>query len=98
LLSKSERYRADASIQLLVSKIEKQEIVVFDEADMLDRVGRNQLFTALSKCKISSLVAMTCFKNREGVMEVPDLAKAGLGLTYIVDGGVSKPLHQEAAA
>lgn len=97
LLSKSEKYRADATVQLVLARILRQEMVIFDEADMLDRTGRNQLFAALSTIKISALVAMTTFRAKDGSMEVPDLKRAGLGITYIVDSGMASPLSERVA-
>ena len=51
---------------------------------MLDKRGRNGLFKALEVADVRALVCMT-FSKRE---QVPDLAKAGLGRSYWIEGGI----------
>lgn len=91
-LSKGQRFRADATLQLAIAKKQKQSVVVMDELEALDKPGRNQLFTVLANSEVAALIALTTSKDRDGNVEIPDLAKAGIGTTYVIEAGVSKPL------
>jgi len=90
--STSEKYRADASVQMLFARMLKQEIVIFDAADVLDAQGRNHFFSLLAAMQITAIVGMTVFKEKDGTMRVPDLAKHGLGTTYLVSKGTVKAM------
>jgi energy-coupling factor transporter ATP-binding protein EcfA2 len=96
LLSKSEQWRARAVLQVAIARIERADLIVLDEADILDRRGRNGLVAMLSLTKIPALVAMTITKPDKA----PDMSRAG-GMSYWVEAGVVSPLSavlQQVAA
>lgn len=83
LASGSESWRARILIQIVLGKIEQSDLVVIDGADILDGPNRNDLFKMLKIAEIPIMIAATMAKRES----VPDLAKAGLGLSYWIDGG-----------
>lgn len=91
-LSESEQYRADIIFQVWCARRDLSKLLVIDRADILERVQRNALFTLLRKCGIPSVVAMTCSIRKDGTNEAPDLAAAGLGVTYWIQEHEIKPL------
>lgn len=92
LLSASEQFRADVMVRLALAELDKSELVLIDAADILDRAGRNGLFAVLSMQKRQAVVAVTASKNRDGMIEVPDLGRAGIGSTYVVEAGRARAL------
>ena len=85
LLSKSERWRVRITLQLAMAGIDKSSAVVIDGADILvNRELRNGLIGLLQMMDIPAVVTMAM----QDVSWLPDLAAAGLGNSYWVDGGV----------
>lgn len=90
LLSASEKWRADVVLQVAFASIARPAVMCIDGADILDPDGRNGLFGLLSAISTPSLVAMTLADPES----VPDLAAAGLGISYWVTDGVPQPKAQ----
>ncbi len=89
LLSQSEQFRVRSVIQLYVAQQDGSPLVIYDAADQLDQGGRNGLFAMMQSVPEKSfLVAMT-FSNQK---YVPDLAKAGIGVSVWMNEGVATPL------
>lgn len=89
-VSGSEKYRVDATLQLAIAKyFENAPLVVFDEADELEREGRNQLLKAIAALKLTGVIGimflsrMESGKVVEAKSEVPRL-KPAQGVTYWV--------------
>lgn len=93
LLSKSEKFRVNVALQVCLSKIDGSELIIIDEADVLDKNGRNGLFASLSLLsnEIEFIVCMT-------ITAPPDLEASGMGLTYWVQSGKIVPLKDKALA
>jgi hypothetical protein len=91
LLSKSEKYRVDATWAIFAALEKRADMAVFDGADILDNSGRFGLISALASYKLPALVCMTFSKKAE----VPDLAKHGLGRSYWIQEGTAEPLVSE---
>jgi energy-coupling factor transporter ATP-binding protein EcfA2 len=85
LCSESEKFRVKVVVQAAMAGREKAGALVVDGADILDKGGRNGLFWLLAYVGIPALVGMT-IDARENV---PNLAKAGLGTSYWLDGAVA---------
>jgi len=83
LLSKSEKYRCRVTLQATIAGIDNSGIILVDEADILDAVGRNGLFSMLLDCGLGSVVGMTINKRDQ----VPDLTGMG-GISYWIQDGV----------
>lgn len=93
LCSGGEQFRARVVIQIAIALREEAPLLVIDEADVLDRAGRNGLLRLLSQLDIPAVVGMTVLKREE----MPDLEKAGIGKSiWIENGGAAKP-EKEAA-
>lgn len=92
LLSGSEQYRVRAVVQIAVAVYDKSPLVIFDSADILDQDGRNGLFAmmqaATEASSIRFVVGMTVLAKRN----VPDLAKAGIGVSMWIEDGIAAPL------
>jgi hypothetical protein len=69
-------------------------MVVLDAADVLDGPTREGLFDLLTEVGLPALVCLTLTRPEQ----VPDLAAAGLGMSYWLDSGVVRPLHEPAEA
>jgi energy-coupling factor transporter ATP-binding protein EcfA2 len=93
LLSKSEKFRVNVALQVCLSGIDGSELIIIDEADVLDQKGRNGLFGSLSTlCDDKEfIVCMT-------ITTPPDLEASGLGVTYWVQSGKVVPLKDKALA
>lgn len=104
VLSASEKYRVNATLQLVIAKHDKAEIVVFDAADILDRDGRNQLIRLLVTLRCTSVVGMTISVAKDGSREVADLSKiknkigGRYGVTYWVENASVSELAPLAVA
>lgn len=85
LLSASEQFRCRITLQVALADRDGSAAVVIDAADILDRAGRNGLFKMLEAAGMPALVCMTM--NRPD--DVPDLAKARMGRSYWLGGGVA---------
>lgn len=88
LLSDSEKYRVKAVLQLAIALYDKSPLVIYDGADILDATGRNGLFAMMGSVDINFLVCMTVADQKK----VPDLAAAGMGVSYWVHAGISEPI------
>lgn len=93
--SASGQWRARVIVQIAMALSDGSAAVVIDEADILDARGRNSLFAMLKQAGVSALVCMTI--NKPDL--VPDLAKAGIGASYWIEGGIAGAIgaEQEAA-
>lgn len=91
LLSASEQFRCRVALQVAMADLDGSDLILIDAADILDRQGRNGLFTMLGSVKAAAVVCMTM--NR--VEEAPDLAAANLGRTYWVGDGVAAPISRK---
>jgi hypothetical protein len=94
LLSTSEQYRVRAVLQIAMAHLDDSAMVVLDAADVLDGPTRSGLFDLLEEGGLPALVCLTLTRPEQ----VPNLAAAGLGLSYWIDAGVAQPLHQPAEA
>lgn len=95
-LSKSTQWRVRTTLQVVLAQIDGSDLVVIDEADILDPKGRNGLVMMLKRAGVGALVAMTVGDRSK----VPDLAAAGFGASYWLDGGIAASIsgdRQEAA-
>lgn len=88
LLSESEKFRARVALQVVIAKRDGSDVVVIDAADILDRNGRNGLFTMLPQIDLPALVCMTM----NGRDDVPDLARVGMGRSYWIGDAVLAPV------
>ena len=97
LLSKSEQYRVRAVFQVAMAIIDGSDLVVLDEADILDGPTRSGLFKMLDAATQEGLAALVCMtlSRRD---QAPDLAAIGLGRSYWLEAGVAEPIGQEAQA
>jgi hypothetical protein len=94
LLSSSEQYRVRATLAVAMAKLDGSELVILDGADILDAPSRGGLLTLLDTVKIPTLICMT-LPRRE---MLPDLAAAGMGHSYWINGGTVEPLGGRMAA
>jgi hypothetical protein len=88
MLSASEQFRVRTVLQLAIAMLEKSALVIIDGADILDKGGRGKLLTMLVNSKMPALICMTL----NNPTQAPDLAKAGVGATYWIEGGICKPI------
>lgn len=86
LLSESAKFRVRVALQLTMARMDRSELVIVDAADILDKGGRNGLFKALGYAGIRALVCMTI----DAKAMVPDLAKAGVGVSYWLNDSVAE--------
>lgn len=89
LLSASEQFRARTLLQIAIAGRDGSEALVIDAADILDKSGRNGLFKILRQEPLPALVCMTI----NSAADVPDLAKAGVGRSYWVEGATAEALN-----
>ena len=87
--SNSGQWRARAVLQIAFTQIDGSAAVLLDEADILDKRGRNGLFKALEVADVRALVCMTFSKPEQ----VPDLAAAGLGRSYWIESGIAEAIN-----
>ena len=73
--------------------IDGSEVIVVDDADILDGKGRNGLFQLLGHSERYAVVGMMLIK----LVQAPDLASAEMGKTYWVNGAVTQPLDEVKA-
>lgn len=83
MISESEQWRVDFVMMLLLAKEEKAKILLVDRLDLLHPQARPGVLQALAKAKVPAIVGMTA-RDKEAV---PDLAKAGLGVSAWIGGG-----------
>ena len=66
-----------------MARLDNSAMVVIDAADVLDGTTRSGLFALLEDSGLPALVCMTLTRREQ----VPDLAAAGLGQSYWLEGG-----------
>lgn len=99
LCSKSEQFRANVLLQLAVATTDGSQGVVIDEADILDKEGRNGLFTLLQGTPFLSMVCMTLVDRDEmsGRTEASVLGAAmegmGIGSAYWIADGIASRVN-----
>ena len=86
LLSVSEQFRVDVTIQVYLAMKDKSEMLVLDGTDVLDKEGRGGMLRLLVHAKIPSLMCMTI--TNPAKQPPPDFAVMGIGRTYWISGGV----------
>jgi len=86
LLSESAKWRVRTVLQMVMAKLDKSEALVIDAADILDKGGRNGLFKAVHGLGLPTLICMTLDSKEL----VPNLASAGIGASYWIEGGVAE--------
>ena len=82
LRSRSEEYLSRVTLQIAFSLLLNQKFVIIDGLDILDKRGRNGLFSVIMKYQITALVCSTIYDKKD----LPDLSKIG-GRSYWVEGG-----------
>lgn len=85
LISGSAQWRVRLAMQIAISQVLRDSMVLIDGADILDSENRNSLIKLLIKMKLRAVVAMTV----DGKDKVPNLSKVG-GVGYWIDDGVIK--------
>lgn len=93
-LSKSHQWIARTVLQIAIAKLDGSDMVLLDEADLLDKGNRNRLFGMLVKLKQPAVIGMTV--NVPNL--VPDLAAKKVGESYWIEAGIAKPLAKAIAA
>ena len=94
LCSSSEQYRVRAMLAAEMARLDGSAMLIFDGADILDAPSRSGLFALIGAIDIPALVCVT-LPRRE---QVPDLAAAGIGKSYWINGGVVEPIGEKVAA
>lgn len=82
LLSESAKFRVRTILQMGLAILDKSQALIIDAADILDKGGRNGLFKAVKQVGLPCLISMTMDSKEL----VPDLAKAGIGASYWING------------
>jgi len=85
LISGSAQWRVRLAMQIAISQVLGDSLVLVDGADILDSENRNSLIKLLIRLKIRAVVAMTV----DGEEKVPNLSKVG-GVGYWIEDGVIK--------
>ena len=96
-LSGAEKWIADAEIQLQLARIEQAGTILLDGADVLSGRNRTRLFLRVLKV-VADEGRCVVVAGSGDIEETPDLAGAGIGRTYWVEGGAVSPLAIKAAA
>lgn len=91
VISKSARYRVNATLQLAFAK--PGDLLLFDGIDILDMGGRNGLLAAINATGNPAVITMTC--NTPATL--PDLDAAGIGRSYWIEDGILSPRNVAAA-
>ena len=100
--STGEQYRIRAILQVAMAQMDGSDLLIFDEAGVLDgggsrldgtKSGRAGLFQLLREIEIPAVVLMT-EKGREAV---PDIARLDMGRSYWLEAGTLESLSDEAA-
>jgi hypothetical protein len=89
MLSASEQFRVRTVLQLAVAQLEHADLVIIDNADILDQAGRGKLLQTVLKAGIPAIICMTLAKPEMA----PNLAAAKAGATYWVEGNTCKPVQ-----
>ena len=88
LCSGSGKYRCDAILQIALALQDGSEIVLLDEADILDGASRNGLFTLITWSQLHAVVGMML----TSIKTAPDLADMGWGGTWWIKDAEARPL------
>lgn len=94
-ISKSERFACQVILQAAIAQLDGSEMLIVDGADVLDKDDRNALMRLLQDVALPALVTMTWSSDRD---PVPDLAKAKLGRTYLLEQGTTSLLGEKQVA
>lgn len=94
LLSASEQFRAKTVLQVAIAMLEKSSLVIIDGADILDRDGRDGLFSMIMGSGLHAVICMTLNSPKTA----PDLSTSGVGTTYWVERGKVKQITDERVA
>lgn len=94
LCARSGQMRCDVTLQVAFAALDGSEILLVDDADMMDGKGRNGLFALLASTEKHCVVGMMLTK----VAQAPDLAAAELGATWWIDEAEAHPLEEYKAA
>lgn len=98
LISRGEQWITDAVLAIALQKYDDSQIMIFDEASIMDRGHRNGFFKLLRSLKVTTVVGMMAFVAKDGTREVPNLAamKTPCGITYWVENGHVQRLDEVA--
>lgn len=88
MLSASEQFRMHTVLQVAIAKLEKASVIIIDGADILDKPGRGRLLNMVMNTMIPTIICMTLNKPDMA----PNLAQAGIGVTYWVENGTCQPV------
>jgi hypothetical protein len=94
MLSKSEQFRVNTSLQMAIAKLEGAALVIVDGADILDRDGRKGLFNVLQGTGMPAVVGMTL----DSPEKAPVLQDIGIGTTYWIEHGNCTPVSEQRRA
>jgi len=89
-LSRSEKARGRIILQLAMAMCDGSGIVVIDDLDVLPPSTRGGVIRAVQKTGISAVIALMT----EKISTVPDLEKAGAGISYWMENGNAVPFSQ----
>lgn len=95
LLSKSEQYRARATLQVAIAMYTESGMVILDDAEILFREnkhksnGRNGLITMVVSSQVPAIIGMSF----NGPEQVPDASAVG-GISYWFDEGIAVTLEE----
>jgi hypothetical protein len=93
LCSGGEQFRTRVTLQMTIAESEEAPLVIVDGADILDKAGRNGLFSLIRALGIPAVIGMTILKREE----MPDLARANLGASVWIENGAAASAMQVAA-
>lgn len=82
LLSESEKYRVRITLQIVIAKLQKADVIIFDGAEILDKNGKNGLFKTLLQYQITAFIGMM-FSD---VSKVPNMSKFGVKRYWVEKG------------
>lgn len=94
LCARSGQMRCDVTLQVAFAGLDGSEILLVDDAEVLDGKGRNGLFALLASTEKHCVVGMMLTKTAQA----PDIAAADLGLTYWVDEAEAYDIAEYKAA
>lgn len=89
LLSESEKFRTDITIQVVCALVDGSDMVIIDGADILDPQGRNGLISVLKNIDIKSVVFMT-IPEKEYTDLSAKLDKVGINNYWVEKGTLRK--------
>lgn len=85
-LSDGEQYRVDAVLAIAFAKMEKQPLLIFDKAEVMDKNGLGGLFSILIASGVPGVVAFKTDRRTDGSWELPKLYGAS-GSVYLMQNG-----------